>query len=172
MIQLVNNTTNVSAFDTFNEFYAPKAVQICPILKKFRINIVSHNITKYAKEAQLCENDAFVYYLKQEKDNDASSVYAEIIVNTDICNKLQLTEQELLAGVAHEVGHIIFYFRTDKDQLHGFEEINSDYYASEMGLLHPLLTLLRKLITSGLYPDELVEQMRQRHYFITGSYES
>lgn len=150
--QLIINRTGIKNFDSFNnEGYSARAVLLCPPLSKFKINLVEHSKTKYSKEIDLKENDAFTYYLYQKTDNDASSVYAEIVVNEEVCNELCLTEQEQLAAIAHEVGHIILYFREDKETLTESEkEILSDKYACKMGLSKPLHSLLQKLIDSHI----------------------
>ncbi len=149
--QLIINKTGIESFDTFNnEGYSSQAISICYLLEKFHIYLVNFNDTLYAKEAKLNKSDAFACYINKEED-DASSTYAEIIVNMDVCHKLGLTGQELLAAVAHEVGHIILYFREDKETLTESEkEILSDKYACKMGLSKPLHSLLQKLIDSHI----------------------
>ena len=153
--QLIINKTGIKSFDAFNnEGYGSRAVLLCSLLKKFQINIINSIDTHFAKVAQLNKNDAFVYYINKDED-DASSTYAEIIVNMDVCYKLGLTEQEQLAAVAHEVGHIIIYFREDKESLsESMEELECDLYACKMGLSKPLSSLLNKMYDSHLYSKE------------------
>ena len=160
--EFVNNKTDIAILNSFNEEFSHAAIDICPLLSKFQIIIVNHYETKYASVANLNENDTFAYYLNKESE-DASSTYAEIIVNKELCDKLLFTGQEYLAAVAHEIGHIIFYFRSDKELFQGeAEEIVSDSFACRMGLAHPLSTLINKLISSGLYSDNQIQLMRKR----------
>ena len=153
-------------FDIFNDKYSLKAIDICPLLKKFSINIVNDFDTEHAKEVSLDVNDTFSYYLNKSSD-DASKTYAEIIVNYDLCSRLGLTTSEIMAAVAHEIGHIILFFRIDKNINEGqAEEVYGDMYACRMGLARPLYTLLQKLIDSGLYPDIQNQVLKNRIHFI------
>lgn len=165
--QLIINKTGIESFDAFNnEGYSSLAISICYLLEKFHIYLVNSNDTLHSKEAQLNENDAFAYYLNKDGD-DASSTYAEIIVNMDVCHKLGLTRQELLAAVAHEVGHIILYFRDDKESLSvSIEEIESDRYACKMGHSKPLSSLLQKMYASHLYSNEQETLFQKRLSYI------
>ena len=112
------------------------------------------------------ENDVFAYYL-DKKDYNASSTYAEILVNIDKCKKLCLTDQEMLAALAHEIGHIIMFFREDKEHFNGQAlEASCDQYACMLGLTVPLSSLLDKLVRLGEYPEELKQQMVCRRLFL------
>lgn len=164
--QLVINKTNISAFDTFNSEYALKAISICNILSKFQIIAVDYNDSLYVDKIDLKEFEAFGNYINKE-EYDASSTYAEIIVNESVCSKLRLSEQEMMAAIAHEVGHIIFYFKTNKEDFQGqAEEVSCDTYACRMGLAIPLCSLLEKQIYTGDYQMELVNQMKNRLFYI------
>ena len=159
---LTINKTDIEFLNSFNDEFSSVAISLCPLLKKFSIYIVNHNTTDYADVAQLNENDAFAFYINKEEE-DASSTYAEIIVNKDLCNTLKLTKQEIKAAVAHEIGHIITFFRTDKDKFQKQdEEYYSDSYACRMGLTIPLSFLLNKLIESGLYSESQVLLIKKR----------
>ena len=160
--ELITNKTDIIILDSFNEEFCHTAIDICSSLSKLQIIIINNSDTKYALEADLAENDTFAYYLNKESE-DASSTYAEIIVNKELCEKLQFTNQDYQAAVAHEIGHIILYFNSNKDMFQGeAEEIISDYYACRMGLSLPLSTLIKKLISSGLYSDSQIQLMKKR----------
>ena len=164
--QLVINKTNISAFDTFNSEYALKAISICNILSKFQIIAVDYNDSLYVDKIDLKEYEAFGNYINKE-EYDASSTYAEIIVNESVCSKLRLSEQEMMAAIAHEIGHIMFFFKSDKEKYGGqAEEVFCDQFACKIGLAKPLNTLLNKLVLSGDYKEELVRQMKNRIIFI------
>ena len=91
-----------------------KAISICNILSKFQIIAVDYNDSLYVDKIDLKEYEAFGNYINKE-EYDASSTYAEIIVNESVCSKLRLSEQEMMAAIAHEIGHIMFFFKTDKE---------------------------------------------------------
>lgn len=164
--QLIVNRTSEKAFDTFNADYAMNAISICNILSKFQIIAVDYNDSLYVDRIDLKEYEAFGYYINKE-EYDASSTYAEIIVNESVCSKLKLSEQEMMAAIAHEIGHIMFFFKSDKEIFVGqSEEVYCDMFACKMGLGKPLNTLLNKLIKSGDYQEELNKQMKTRQHFI------
>lgn len=164
--QLIVNKTIVKAFDTFNSEYALKAISICNILSKFQIIAVDYNDSLYVDKIDLKEYEAFGNYINKE-EYDAYSTYAEIIVNESVCSKLRLSEQEMMAAIAHEIGHVIFFFKSDKEAFQGqAEEVRCDIYACRMGLAIPLYSLLEKLIKTGDYQLELVNQMINRLLYI------
>ena len=166
---MVINKTNISAFDTFNSEYALKAISICNILSKFQIIAVDYNDSLYVDKIDLKDYEAFGFYINKV-GIEPSSTYAEIIVNERVCERMGLSEQEMIAAIAHEVGHIIFYFKTNKEDFQGqAEEVCCDTYACRMGLAIPLCSLLEKLIDSGDYQMELVNQMKNRLFYIAFS---
>lgn len=167
MCKIIINKTNFEVFDSFNDKYSAKIIEICPILNKFHINVVVHSDSCYIKQTDFSDNDLFAFYINKEEE-DASSTYAEIIVNEGHCNSLKLTDEEKLAALAHEIGHIIMYFRTDKEECQGqAEEIYSDLYVCKMGLGDSLCSLIHKMINTGEYPNGLVNQMKTRLKWIT-----
>ena len=167
--QLIGNKTIVKAFDTFNSEYALKAISICNILSKFQIIAVDYNDSLYVDKIDLKDYEAFGSYINKA-GTEPSSTYAEIIINERVCDRTKLSEQEMIAAIAHEVGHIIFYFKTNKEDFQGQgEEVCCDTYACRMGLAIPLCSLLEKLIDSGDYQMELVNQMKNRLFYIAFS---
>lgn len=114
--QLVINRTNISAFDTFNREYALKAISICSILGKFQIIAVDSNDSLYVDKKDLKEYEAFGNYINKE-EYDVSSTCAEIIVNEIVCSKLRLSEPEIMAAIAHEIGHIVFFLSLTKKNM-------------------------------------------------------
>lgn len=159
---LIINKTDIKIQESFLEDLSIKTISICPLLKKFPIFVVSCCDTNYAKKVGLSEKDVFSYYMNKERE-DASSTYAEIIVNERLCETLKFTELEFVAAIAHEIGHIITFFRADKDMLNEQDlEYSSDAYACRMGLASPLSSLLYKLVQSDLYSEIQVQQMKRR----------
>ena len=163
MTDLIKDKTNSGLQDLLNEVLMSKAILICPILNKFSIDMVNYWDSNSVEEVNLRKNDAFSYFLKKE-GFDPSTTYAEIIVNKDLWSSLCLTNKEIMAGIAHEIGHIILFFRSDKEDIKGqAEEVCCDDYACRMGLASHLLTLLEKLIKSGLYSEMQIQIMKNRH---------
>lgn len=161
MKDLIINNTNIKIQESFLEDLSNKAISICPLLKKFPIFMVSHCDTIHAKDVKLNKNDVFICYMNKESE-DASSTYAEIIVNEGLCGTLKLTEQEMLAAIAHEIGHIIFNFGDGKESLLTQEEFCCDNCACQMGFAEPLFSLLRKLMDSNLYSEDMIKEMKSR----------
>lgn len=159
---LIINHTRIRAFDTFNEQYSAKAIEICQLLKEFQIYLVLDYDSQYFNSVNMEENDPFGYYI-EVKTGRASDAIAEIMVNKTLCERLELTAQEMLAAVAHEVGHIMFYFHTEKEKWKGIdEEMICDEYVCRMGLKDEMVSLLKKMIDSGKYELEQTFSFRQR----------
>lgn len=167
---LIINKTNIAIFDEFNKYYE-RAFLICSILKKIKINIVNSEESLYKKASDFCSTDVFAFYLNKT-EADASNTYVEILFNEYLSRKLGLTPQELLAGIAHEIGHVIFYFRDDKEECKEYEEFISDFYAHQIGLKIPLVSLLQKLVSFELYPKEQNESilLRIKHLIYYDNY--
>ena len=163
--ELIINHTGIGAFDVFNAKYSEKALEICSQLAAFQIHIVHHYDTPFSDD--MGDNDAAGYYI-EPKSKDTSRRYAEIIINFAVCERFCLTDAELLAAAAHEVGHVIFYFLTDKEFFQGgnAEEMLCDDYACRMGLKDEMVSLLNKMIASGEYEQEQNDNFRQRIEYI------
>lgn len=163
---LIVNKTKFEVFDTFNSKYASKAISICPVLGKFQIVAMNYDESSHIHDVDLKDYEAFGSYINKA-GTEPSSTYAEIIINERVCDRTKLSEQEMIAAIAHEVGHIIFYFKTNKEDFQGQgEEACCDIYACRMGLSKPLYSILEKLICSGDYPEALVNQMKNRQIYM------
>ena len=66
-----------------------------------------------------------------------------------------MNEKEQFASIAHEIGHILYFFMNNKADYPGQqgEEIYCDSIASKIGLTAELLSTIIKLENSGLFPD-------------------
>lgn len=163
---LIVNKTKFEVFDTFNSKYASKAISICPVLGKFQIVAMNYDESSHIHDVDLKDYEAFGSYINKA-GTEPSSTYAEIIINERVCDRTKLSEQEMIAAIAHEVGHIIFYFKTNKEDFQGqAEEVSCDTYACRMGLAIPLCSLLEKQIYTGDYQMEFVNQMKNRLFYI------
>lgn len=166
MQNLLVNRSKIKVFETYNEEYGSTVLSLCPLLEKFQINIVNPCDSLYFKDEPYNDIDAFAFYVNKD-GADFTSTYAEIVVNPKVCSRLGLSEQELKAGIAHEIGHIIMFFREDKEKYVGQGlEVSCDIYACQMGLAKPLSSLLSKMIDSGLYTEIQSHVMQNRIRFI------
>lgn len=166
---LIENRSDISCLSFFNEEFRSKIEELCPLLKQFTIYIVNKNDSKFTNDAHLDDNDAFGFYLVKDQA-PISSTYVEIIVDKKICQKLNLTQSEMMAAIAHEIGHVIKFFRVDAEDLQGLEEeVCCDMYACRIGLATPLYSLLCKLIDSNLYNQEQSAMIKNRLLSIKNS---
>ena len=69
----------------------------------------------------------------------------------------------MLAAIAHEVGHIIFFFLDGKESYDKeAEEMKADSYVKKVLLEYHSIETLKCLINSGSYPKEMCAQMERR----------
>ena len=163
--QLIINKSGLKVFDTFNEDLSRIAISICNLLTKFQIYALSVNDSKHIEDIGMKDSDPMACYINKT-EYDASSTYAEIVINEEKCEKMILSEEEMLAAIAHEVGHIIFYFLDGKENKRDMEEVICDNYACRMGLGKPLASVLDKLINLGGYSQEHELLLLNRKRFI------
>lgn len=163
---LIDNKSDIFCLNQFNGELGSKIKSICPLLKQFTIHVVNKNKSRFIKESQLRDNDTFGFYLVKDKFQ-ISSTYIEIIIDEKLFQQLCLTESEMMAAIAHEIGHVIMFFREDKENFQGqAEEVCCDSYACKIGLAVSLSSLLSKLINSNLYTKEQSAVMKNRLLFI------
>lgn len=166
MYELILNKTGINIIDDFNVEYATQAIEICPLIREFQILVLYYNQSKHKKQLCLKKYDAFGYYISDE-DGQASSTYAEIAINEHALNELSLMPQEILAALAHEIGHIMLFFNTKREQYKGQGiEVYCDQIACRIGLAKPLKSLLEKLLQNEHLPHELIQQIKNRIQFI------
>lgn len=159
--QLIRNKTNLDVFDIFSKEYGQKAIALFPDFKKIQINAVYHNNS--SDKDSFNKYDAFGFYY----DFQSELKYAEIIINIDACMKLKLTEMEMIAATAHEMGHIR-YTEINQTTYQGEDvELECDDFACSLGLGKPLYSLLKRLIDSDLCPEELLQIINERLFVIS-----
>lgn len=130
-------STNIKDFNLFEELYESNVYAVCNLLKKFSINV--HTIGEYK---DLLEKDSIIpviedidkdlfgcYILKETFD--AKNTISGIIINEELCSLLKLTTSDKFAAIAHEIGHIMFFFLENK-QID--EELKADEFACKIGL--------------------------------------
>ena len=164
--QLINNKTGLEVFDTLNEKYSEIAISLCYILAKFQIIAISTYDSKHIGDIGMNESDTFGCFI-DKTEYDASSTYAEIVINKKKCEELELSNQEIHAAIAHEIGHVIFYFIKDKENKKDMEEVICDQYVCRMGLADSLASLLDKLICSRDNSQGQILLLSNRKRFIT-----
>lgn len=168
--------TSIEDFNSFEELYKSNVYSVCNLLKKFSINV--HTIFEYKNLLEIhpklpviedIDKDLFGCYVLKET-NDAKDTISGIIINEDLCSQLKLTTNDKLAAIAHEIGHIMFFFIENK-QIN--EEIKADEFACKMGLSVELLGFLKKLQKSDIYNEPTIRHLELRlqaikkyiHYF-------
>ncbi len=164
--QLIKNKTELEVFDTFNEKYSEFAISLCYLLTMFQIFAISTYDSEHVDDIGMKVSDPFGCFINKT-EYDASSTYAEIVINKKKCEELELSEQEIHAAIAHEIGHVIFFFIEDKENKKDMEEVICDQYACRMGLADSLISLLDKLISSGDYSQGHILLLSNRKRFIT-----
>jgi hypothetical protein len=164
---MIENHTQNILFNEFDELYSDKAIAICPILAKFKVLVYTKEQYETAeikeKLPEIEWDESPLAFCMNKPNGDASSTLAVVVVDENCCEFLGLTNEEIMASVAHEVGHIIFFFLTNK-AIYGKtgEEIVADEYATRMGLGEHLKSALIKLMGSGLYSEGQRDLMRIR----------
>lgn len=168
---LLENNTNLSTFDKFAKKYDSSIINICPYLGRFSIKIFDLNEYVAIKDSKTItidnvENEPLSYYIIQKDKTDASTVDAGIVFNRLICKNLKFSEEEVMAAIAHEIGHIMFFYHEENDGNKQTEEIFADSIACQLGFKEPLLRIIDKLISSDRYTEDLHAQMRTRKFWI------
>ena len=158
MQQLMTNKTNIEAFDIFNSEYGTKALSVCPELKNITIDAVCNYDSAHLAELNLNPNDAFAYYFYYQ----ASPKNAEIVVNKDVIKRKNITIDDTLAAIAHEIGHIISIEKHGDSFTELPAEVLADEYACRIGLKEQLIILLKKMICCGEYFDFQVKWLEKR----------
>lgn len=157
--------TDFKEFNTFEEIYKSNVYSICDLLKKFSINV--HTIGEYKKLLVIApqlptikniDKDLFGCYILKET-NDAKDTISGIIINEELCSQLELTTKDKLAAIAHEIGHIFFFFLKNKPI---DEELKADEFACKMGLSIELLGLLEKIKKANIYDEATSKYLEWR----------
>ncbi len=147
-------------FGLFNKRYGDTIVARWPQIGGFTIRILTTEEFKVNTHGlppvEDIEEQPFFCSSDQE-DIRVETTKAGIIFNQALIDQVGLTEEELLASIAHEIGHIVLRFR-DKDGMYEqpqSEEIFADGIACQIGLARPLLSTIEKLESCGLFTDVL-----------------
>lgn len=157
--------TSLKEFDTFEEMYKSNVYSVCNLLKKFSINV--HTIGEYKDLLEITpklpvieniDKDLLGCYILKGT-NDAKDTISGIIINEELCSRLELTTNDKLAAIAHEIGHIFFFFLENKPI---DEELKADEFACKMGLSIELLGLLEKIKRANIYDEATTKYLEWR----------
>lgn len=163
---LLNNQTGNSIVDLFDEYYATAFIDICPLLAKFKINVCNaddYNVPDAFKHDAGAEGREPLRNFIQKDGADASTTVASIVIDFKLCEEIGIKGNKMLAAIAHEVGHIIFFFLDGKESYDKeAEEMKADSYVKKVLLEYHSIETLKCLINSGNYPKEMCAQMERR----------
>lgn len=143
---LLDNRIKMNAVNVFEESYSHKAIEICAILSNYTIQVISKNdyeSNPIAHEfADFDYNYTPLWFLHSEIEDEFY-----IVIDEGFCKELSFSEEELMACIAHEIGHIIYAFHAEyNDADEPMKEFVADRYALEIGLGKELYTTLEKLM--------------------------
>lgn len=147
-------------FGEFNSLYGDDLATICNLLLKFKIGILP--IEQYKRRSsslpKIEDVDAEPYAAYIYNDTTyAETTIAGIVFNDSLIKSLSLTKEEQFASIAHEIGHILFFYLENQHDYPNPQdvEIFADKIACKIGLSVPLLSTIDKLENSGWYSDIL-----------------
>lgn len=143
-------------FGRFNVRYGDTLVNYCPLLSKFQINILTVEEYKALPAGTPLIDDidieAFACFIQKDGDT-ADTTNAGIVFNSALIDFFGFTEPEQHACIAHEIGHILFFFdNVDQIKRGGQgEEIFADGVAAEISLAAEMFSAIEKMVNSGKY---------------------
>ena len=155
-------------FGNFCQLYGSSLTSICPLLTTFKIRI--YTLEQYLASAdnlpqiEDVENQLFACFVKNDTRNSETTV-AGIVFTQSLVDELDLTDSEQLAAIAHEVGHIMYFYLEHKDYYPN-EEAYADSIPCRIGLRDSIISVLEKLMFCGRYKD-LEEMLKMRKPFIS-----
>lgn len=145
---------NLDNTEIFNRFY-----------KKYRNRVVSINT-----EINVCcstsgkgniSNNEYTKDLIKDTPYSCNTYYKEIIKSDEVCKSCNLDNDEEMALIAHELGHMYIAYNNIKYEN---EEFEADDYVKNFGLSSHLKSALHKMLKSNLSPkqnDELQKRIER-----------
>lgn len=99
-----------------------------------------------------------------KEENDYSDIMGRVgrtvYISMEEAGKIGLTDSELLASIAHEVGHIVYNTRSWQIDC----EERADAYAAELGLGRQMISTIEKIADSRRYPRLTSHLVRRIHF--------
>lgn len=164
--KLFNNHTSDNIFKEFEQRFRSILYQGYPHLSTLCIDCYTASQYKQQENIPQIEwqsSDTFAYSIDLKSDGVQRTVFAAIILSSELCELFNFTRMEKMAAIAHEVGHIIHHFN---NALNGagtmMKEIKADEIAAKLGLAVPLKSVLHKLKSSERYSKEQCKLMDLR----------
>lgn len=163
---MFNNHTAEDAFRIFESRYKDILYLHYAHLRKFSIHCYTFEQYRNLSNVPILDsfsNDTFAYAVYRLKDSELSNTFAAIVFSPAQCGVLSFCQEEYLAAIAHEVGHIIHYFNENLNGVNELvREMKADSIAIELGLSDYLKSVLGKLKESGLYNNAQCSMMTMR----------
>lgn len=143
---MLDNKTSNKIIDTFNYKYAQLLIDKCNVLSNHTILVLSKTQYQYCELYNEFKNvdydDTPLWFVHSSINDDFV-----IIIDFEFCSRLKLSDDEIMASIAHEIGHIMYYFHDNYDDNDDMlKELIADRYAIGIGLGKPLISTLEKLI--------------------------
>jgi hypothetical protein len=145
-------------FGKFCHHYGSKITSICYLMTKFKIHV--YTLDQYFASAddlpkiEDVQNQLFACFVKNDTMR-AETTVAGIVFTQSLIDELGLTESEQFAAIAHEIGHILYFYSKNRDLYSSGqgEEIYADAIACKIGLADSMLSTIVKLERSKMYSD-------------------
>lgn len=155
------------AFDVFESRFRNLLIDRYPHIKEITIHCFTINQYRQLNDVEpiTWDNDTFAYSVS--RTTDYPYVFASIIYSPDQCHNLNLSIEQMVSAIGHEVGHIIHYFNESLDvENTRLIEIKADEVAVELGLRQPLISVLNKLISMRKTTDPLHLELSFRRDYL------
>lgn len=159
---------NLPIFNSFEKQFGDRLISLFPILKKISIKTFSMQQYKSAQENYIIQIkypekqplSCFIY----NNTGAIEDTICGIVINDDLINSLKISEHEIYAGIAHEIGHILYFFAENKDV--NKEEFFADSVACKLNLKNEMCQLIEKVLMTNIYPQSTNNQLRIRQLFL------
>lgn len=139
-------------------------------MTKFKIHVYTLDqylsIAYSLPQIEDVENQLFSCFVKNETIH-AETTIAGVVFTQSLIDELNLTESEKFAAIAHEIGHVLYFYLENKNS-YPSEEVYADSVACRIGLQDSILSVIDKLICCGKYQD-LANQLEIRKMFISNA---
>lgn len=159
---------DLSIFDSFEKQFGDRLISLFPILKKISIKTFSLQQYKSAKENYIIqikepEKQPFSCFIYNNTGAIEETICG-IVINDELINLLKISKREIYAGIAHEIGHILYFFAANKNVYK--EEFFADSIACKLNLKSEMFQLIEKILMTNIYPQFTNNQLRIRQLFL------
>lgn len=153
---MISNHTEIKEFDLFEEKYSKILFSLYPHIEKYILHCFTFDDYKSLENVPILDfSDLDIFGFSFDDTNKKNDINAAIIISPSMCRELELENTEILAAIAHEIGHIIYLSCDRIKNMSGcWKEIYADKIATDIGLSKPMTSLLMKLKSSNYYSQE------------------